>query len=280
MSIDVLHLRSFIAIVETGCFSKAAARINRSQSAVSQQLAKLESTLGKKLIVRGKTATLTNEGEIFLGYAKQIVSLYHQALHRFKTPDLAGELRFGMPEDFASVYLSEVLLEFARLHPKIFVNVECDLTINLFEKFKRKELDIVLVKMSRPQDFPYGVEVFKEKLQWVSHADLHQQHDNTLPLVLSPQPCVYRKRAIAALEQAGIKWRMVFSSPSYAGTIAAVKAGLGITVLPKTMIPSGLSIAKLALPPLHDTHICLLKHQIENAALNSFEQFVLQKMHH
>lgn len=281
MSIDTVLLQCYLAIAETGCFTKAASRIGRTQSAVSQQMSKLENMLGKQLFIRGKTTLLTNEGEIFLAYARQIFALHREVLDRFKQPELEGEVRFGMPEDFASVYLSDVLVDFSRIHPRIFLNIECDLTLNLFERFKRKEFDLVLVKMSRPEDFANGVDVYSEKLEWVGDRNLIQDRSKSLPLVLSPQPCVYRTRAINALDEAQIKWRIVFSSPSYAGTIAAVKAGLGITVLPRTMIHEKLSVLNdPKLPSLNDTHICLLKHDTVNSGLLTFEKFVLAKLMH
>lgn len=281
MYIDTVALQCFLAVAETASVTKAAARIGRTQSAVSQQLAKLEGQLGKPLFVRGKNITLTPDGEIFLTYARQIFSLQREAIDRLREPELQGEVRFGMPEDFASVYLSDVLVDFSRLHPRIFVNIECDLTLNLFERFKAGEFDLVLVKMSRPEDFPNGVDIYSEKLEWVGHASLIEDKQDPVPLVLAPQPCVYRARAIKALENAGLKWRLVFSSPSYAGTIAAVKAGLGLTVLPRTMIPEQLTAINSAhLPMLADTHICLLKHNAKNQALSSFEEFVLAKLRH
>ena len=281
MSIDIIALEAFLGIVETGNVTKAALRVGRTQSAVSQQIAKLETILGKTLFTRGKIFALTTDGEVFLNYARQIVKLHRDVIERFKEPALQGEVRFGMPEDFASVYLSEVLLDFARLHPRIFVNVECNLTLNLFEQFKAGELDLVLVKMNRPEDFPYGVDVYSEKLEWVGKTNVEAEHNEPLRLVLAPQPCVYRARAIKALDAAHRKWRVVFSSPSYAGTIAAVKAGFGITVLPRTMIPEQLSvITNSDLPPLDDTHLCLLKHDLKNPAVLSFEQFVLAKLKH
>jgi DNA-binding transcriptional LysR family regulator len=277
--IDGVALQCFLAVSDTGSVTKAADRVGRTQSAVSQQIAKLESVLGKSLFIRGKLLTLTHDGEVFLGYARQIAALQRELMDRFKEPALEGEVRFGMPENFASIYLSDVLVDFTRLHPRIFVNVECDLTLNLFERFKRREFDLVLVKMSRPEDFPNGVDVYSEKLEWVGNTDLVVEQNKPLPLVLSPQPCVYRASAIKALENAGIQWRCVFSSPSYAGAIAAVKAGLGVTVLPHTMIPDYLSaINHPRLPLLEDTHICLLKHDRGNAALISFERFVLAKL--
>lgn len=282
MNIDAVTLQCFLAVAETGSFTKAAERVHRTQSAISQQIAKLENILAKPLFIRGKTFALTKDGERFLGYARQIFVLYCEAIDQLKEPDLEGEVRFGLPEDFASLYLSDVLVDFSRIHPRVFLSVECDLTLNLFQRFKRGEFDLVLVKMNRPQDFPNGLEVYSESLKWVGDPSIMKQ-DKTkpLPLVLSPQPCVYRARAIKALDKAGIKWRLVFSSPSYAGTVAAVKAGLGITALPRNMIPEQLAILNnLELPTLHDTHICLLKQNKTNPALSSFEQFVLAKLKH
>jgi DNA-binding transcriptional LysR family regulator len=281
MGFDSVTLDCFLAVADTGSLTRAAEKIGRTQSAVSQQMAKLETRIGQPLFVRGKKFLLTPEGEILLGYARQIVRLQHEALDRFHEPDLAGEVRFGLPEDFASVFLSDILSEFSRLHPRILLNIECDLTLHLFDRFKKKEFDLVLVKMSRPEDFPNGIDVWSEGLEWVgSDSVFLNADDQPIPLVLSPQPCVYRARAITSLEQAKRKWRIVFSSHSFAGTIAAVKAGLGVTVLPRNMVPEGLHVIRQtkALPRLDDTHVSLLKHDSANAAVNSFEQFVMKSL--
>ncbi len=284
MNIDTITLKCFLALADTGSFTHAAQRVGRTQSAVSQQIAKLEHWFDIPLIERGKTVTLTNEGEIFLGYARKIFALHSELIDRFKEPELSGEVRFGLPESFASVFLSEILVHFAQIHPRVMLIVDCDLTLNLFERFKKKEFDLVLLKMSRPEDFPNGVEVWSEKLEWVGDKNLvlsKFEKGQPLPLVLSPPPCVYRASAIAALEKAEIKWVQVFSSPSYAGTNAAVKAGLGISVLPKTMIPSELNaIDGTKLPALSDSHISLLKQAPDNPAVITFEEFVLKKLKH
>lgn len=281
---DTITLQCFLALAETGSFTKAADRVARTQSAVSQQIRKLETTLEKKLYERGKHFALTHDGEIFLVYAKQIQGLYQEAIDRFKQPELEGDVKFGMPEDFASVYLSDILVNFSNIHPRVFLSVECDLTLNLLERFKKREFDLVLLKMSRPAEFQHGLSVFKEKLEWVGDPSVIKKMSDkkkSIPLVLSPQPCVYRSRAIGALDKAKIKWRVVFSSPSYAGTIAAVKAGLGITVLPKNIIPDQLHIIRAShLPKLSDTHITLLKHSTKNKSVLSFERFVFEKLNH
>ncbi len=284
MNLDTLTLQCFLSVASTGSFTKAAEHIGRTQSAVSQQICKLENLLGQSLIQRGKVLVLTNEGQIFEAYARKILAMHLEVVDRFKTPNLTGQIRFGLPEDFATRFLADVLVDFVRIHPRIFLNIECDLTLNLFERFKKNEFDMVLVKMSRPEDFPNGIDVWSEKLEWVGDKNLLPtffDNHKPLPLILSPHPCVYRSRAIKALEDANIKWQVVFSSPSYNGTIAAVKAGLGITILPKIMIPNQLQILNnTILPALSDTHISLLKRDKNNVAIASFEEFVLKKLKH
>ena len=278
MNIDTVTVHCFLAVAETGSFTRAGERVGRTQSAVSQQIAKLEGLLGKKLVERGRVLSLTASGETFLTYARQIYALHREALDRFREPELEGEVRFGLPEDFASVFLSDVLADFAHIHPRILLNIECDLTLNLYKRFRQKEFDLVLVKMNRPEDFPYGIDVWSEKLVWVGDPNLID-HSKPIPLVLAPQPCVYRARAVKALDSLGRKWRLVLSSPSYAGTIAAVKADMGITVLPRAMVPPGLEvIRKQSLPDLSDIHVSLLKRKLNDPATNSLEDFVLKKL--
>jgi DNA-binding transcriptional LysR family regulator len=280
MNIDSITLQCFIAVAETASFTRAAERVGRTQSAISQQIIKLEQILGKQLVIRAKTLTLTHHGDIFLGYARQIFALHKEALDRFRDPELEGEVCFGLPENFASKYLYEVLADFARIHPRILLNIECDLTVNLFEKFKNKIFDIVLVKMNRPEDFPNGVDVWSEPLKWVGNMNLLSSN-KPIPLILSPQPCVYRRAAIDALEKTGRSWRLVFSSTSYESSVAAVKAGMGFTVMPSTMIPDELiEIDEQYMPKLPDTHVSLLKQKADNNILNTLEGFILKKLRH
>jgi DNA-binding transcriptional LysR family regulator len=278
MTIDTISAQCFIAVADTGSFTKAANQVGRTQSAVSQQIAKLENFVGKQLFRRGKVFSLTNEGEIFLAYIRQIFALHREAIDCFRGPDLKGEVRFGVPEDYASVFLYDVLREFSQIHPKILLNIECDLTLNLYKKFKQKELDLVIVKMSPPQEFAHELELLSEKLEWVGDSRLVKKGE-VVPLVLSPKPCIYRERAIKALEKKKIKWRLSFSSNSYAGKVAAVRAGLGITVFPHIIIPKEIKVIRShLLPELKDSHFSLLKHKNNNAAINSFEEFVIKNL--
>lgn len=283
MNLDTVTLQCFLAVAETQSFTKAALRIGRTQSAVSQQIAKLENMLDKVLFNRGRELSLTTDGELFLGYAKRIYELHRESLDRFKAPELHGELRFGLPEDFASTMLSDVLLEFTRLHPRVMLNVQCDLTLNLIERYKKGEFDLILIKMNQDYDISDKVIVWNEPVEWIGKKDLLPILDkNTLiPLVLSPSPCVYRGNVIDSLDKYSMDWRLVYSSPSYAGKMAAVRAGLGITAIQRSLIPNYLDRLDLNfLPPLNNVQVSLLKKSNSNKAVESLEHSILKKLKH
>ncbi len=256
---DTQTLKTLLAIADTGSFSRAAEATGRTQPAVSQQIKKLEETLGCRLLTRGGGgAVLTPEGETYVSYARRILSLHWEAFSRLSEPEAQGEIRIGTPEDFATWRLSNVLAQFAKHHPRVQLSVRCDLTLNLIEAFENGDLDIILVKRD-PQSVTGGVRVWREPLVFAASS----MWDATLPvpLVLSPKPCIYRARALNALDRAGVAWRIVYTSPSLAGTLAATRAGLGITVLPANMLPADVQPLghEAGMPELSDAEIALMR---------------------
>ena len=276
--VDSLQLKSFVAIVETGTFGRAAARINRTQSAVSLQIKNLEEQLGGVLFNRtGRKVVLTPQGEIFLSYARRMIQLQREAYSRLREPDAEGEIRFGTPEDFATHYLPDVLARFRQHHPRVQLNVACDLTLNLLDGFERGEYDVILAKRD-PQRVKGGTKVWREPLVWAA-AEGYLPAER-LSLVLSPQPCIYRERALSALDRAKRSWHISYSSPSLAGTIAAVKAGMGITVLPSHMIPAGVHpIQKeMKLPALADAELALMKRDELPKVADMFVEYIVHSL--
>lgn len=263
-----------MAIADNGGFTRAAERVGRTQSTVSLQIKKLEDGLGHRVFDRegggrGGEPRLTPEGEILLNYARQVLRLCDEARSRIMEPGIEGTVRLGTPEDFATVHLPEILARFARAHPRVVLEVNCDFTLNLLDDFSKGLYDLVLFKREpqagagQRQAGPMGgVGLWREVLVWTASPRLVLNECEVLPLVLAPMPDVYRKSAVTALDAVGRPWRIVFTSPSLAGLQAAVKAGLGITVLPKEMVPSGLvlpSEAEHRLPPLPDAEIGLYR---------------------
>ena len=275
MTIDISQLQSFLMVVDQGNFTLAAERLGRTQSAISQQIARLEIAIGKKLLNRTKPFQLTPDGDVFYRYARQILDLHDSALSYFKEPDVSGDIRFGVPEDFASLFLSEILAHYSITHPRLHLNIECDLTLNLYKRFKKGEFDLALVKMSRPEDVPHATEMWSEQLLWVgSRRNLTFTGD--IPLILSPKPCIYREHALRALTQKNIKWSIRFSSMSHASKIAAVQAGMGITVLPRKLVPKNLQgfASSQALPPLDDIQVTLLQNNTNQGPIQALSDYI------
>jgi len=258
---DLDQLRSFVAIADSGGFTRAAGRLGRTQSTISLQIKRLEESLGHRLLIRDRRdCELTAEGEVLLGYARRLLALADEARVRLLEPDIGGTVRLGTPEDFATRHLSEVLSRFTRAHPQVTLEVNCDFTANLLDALGRGLYDLVLCK--REVQGPTGSRaVWREPLVWVRSERLRLDPAEAVPLVLAPNPDIYRRRAVAALEAAGRHWRVVYTSPSLAGIEAAVRAGLGVTVLPREMLGAGLVpvAAEHGLPGLPDTEIVLLE---------------------
>lgn len=247
--VDTPVLRTFLALAETESFSRTGSRVGRSQSAVSDQIRKLEEMIGRRLFDRTtRSVRLTADGEQFLIHARAMVAGADAMLARFRAPDIAGEVRFGSPEDFASAYLPDILGVFAAAHPAVELHVTCQLTLPLLEEFEAGAQDLIIIKQDPARPHAGSRPLWRERLVWVAAPALATSLDTamagsrTLPLVLSPAPCVYRSRATRTIETAGAAWRGVFTSPSFAGQAAAVRAGLGYAVMPRAMVPSELAI--------------------------------------
>ena len=259
-NLDLDLVRTFVTIAGTGNFTRAAEIIRRQQSTISLQVQRLESALGQKLIERTpRSVRLTSEGETFLGYARRLLDLNDEVVARVNEPQMQGIVRLGTPEDFATRHLPEVLARFTQAYPAVALEVTCDLTLNLLERFRKDAFDLTLIKRERAASEPGGIRVWREPLVWVTADRDFRSIKGPLPLVVSPRPCVYRKRATEALDKAHRAWRIAYTCGSLAGSLAAVKAGLGVTILPKDMVPGGLHVIDgRPLPDLKDTEIALL----------------------
>ncbi len=237
-NIDTDILRSFLTIYESGSFSIAAERLGRTQSTISQQIKKLEDILGNDVFIRNnRSVSLTTEGEILLSYARKIISLNDEVCGRITKPDISGTIRLGAPEAFAAHHLPDILVQFAKSHPSVGLEVHCGLSHHLIDDFEKGDFDLILVKRDNKMRI-YGNKVWHETLVWAGQGTEQFRMDDTVPLVLSPNPCVYRSKMIDALDKKQIKWNPVFTSSNMTSRIAAARSGLGVTVIPKEMLNS------------------------------------------
>jgi len=241
MTFDLDVLRSFVTGIELGSFAKAADRLGRSTSAVSAQLKKLEEQVNAPILRKaGRGLALTPAGETLLAYARRLLELNDEAATAVRGVDLEGWIRLGMPEDFGERILTDVLGRFTRAHPKVRIEAKVARNAALLEQIAADGLDLALTWDSGVA-MPHSEVVGRLAMRWIASAAAAAlpvpSAQPSLPLVAFEAPCLMRSAAIAALDRAGIPWRIAFASPSLSGIWAAVAAGLGVTVRTEIGLP-------------------------------------------
>lgn len=244
-NLDIDFLRTLVCAEELGGMNRAAERIGRSQSAVSQQMQKLEEKVGQDLFRKqGRGLTLTEAGEVLLKYARRILALNDEAVTALRGPGLEGAVRFGLPGDFAETWLPAVLGRFKRAHPMVRVEASVERNAVLFERLEKGQLDLAMIFGGGPRSGAEKLAILP--MVWIGGGEPAWEPAQPVPLVLFEAPCLFRKAGIAALDAAGIPWRIAFTSPSLAGLWAAVDAGLGIS--PRTVANLPKSLKALGRP--------------------------------
>ncbi|WP_313137818.1 LysR family transcriptional regulator, partial [Stutzerimonas nitrititolerans] len=212
-------LRTFVAIAESGSFTRAAGQIYRSTSAVSMQIKRLEETLGRSLFVReARHVRLTPAGETLLGYARRLLKLNEEAVAQFRQPTLQGRVRFGTPADVGTRILPGLLALFARSHPGVEVDVSVARSIDMIERIDAGELDLALVTIGNlGQDDSRGEPVHSEPLVWAGRSGGIAALRSPLPLALASPDCAWRRQALDALDRIGRHYRIAYSSEQTSG---------------------------------------------------------------
>ena len=146
VTLDLDQLKTFVAIAETGSFTRAADVVFKTQSAVSMQMRRLEERISKPIFARdGRASRLTEEGERLLGYARRMVRLSDETVAAFDDTELQGSVRLGTPDDYADRFLPEILARFARSNPRVEVSVICEPSSTLMEMSRQGEIDLAIV---------------------------------------------------------------------------------------------------------------------------------------
>jgi DNA-binding transcriptional LysR family regulator len=247
ITFDLDVLRSFVVGMELGSFSKAAGRLGRSTSAVSAQLKKLEDQAGTPIFRKaGRGLALTDAGETMLAYARRLIDLNDEAAGAIGNLDLEGWIRLGVQEDFGEAILPEILGRFSRAHPRVKIEVRITRNAELRDRITTGHLDLALAWGDTEHTMP-AERLAELPMHWIGKVggtEPKSPYTNTdvLPLVLFEGPCLFRTVATAALDRAGISWRIAFTSPSLAGLWAATTAGLGITLRTDVGLRPGLAL--------------------------------------
>lgn len=236
-NLDLTALRSFVTVAEAGGVTRAAAKLNLTQSAVSMQLKRLEDALGQSLLDRSaRTIGLTAQGEQLLGYGRRLLALNDEAWSRLTCESFEGEITLGVPQDIIYPHVPRVLQRFAQEYPRVRVMLHEDLTVDLKTRFARSKIDIILT--TEGQVDPGGETLAQQPLVWAGAQN--GQAWRTRPLRFgSSSRCVFRRPALEALDRMGLPWNLAVDSISCSAVEVSVIADLAIFVQLSGSIPAG-----------------------------------------
>lgn len=234
------HLRTFLAIEQAGSVTGGADRIGRSQSATSLQMRQLEEVVGKPLFERhGRGVVLTSAGELLRPVARQVVQSLDRTLADLRGESLAGRLKIGMPDDHGRSVLAGIVADFASLHPKVELEVQCALGAGFEGALASGTLDLAVFDVAKPHK---GQEVLREStMVWRGRPDRKFDLARPLPVALFDRSCWWRDTALSSLEASGRTFEVVFTSESSVGIRAAVESGIAAGLLSTEQVPTGLA---------------------------------------
>ena len=258
--LDLDQLQSFCAIADCGSFTEAARRVHKTQSAVSMQIKRLEERLGHPLLSRdGRGVSLTDRGQELYARARKMLRTNAEILDYFSDADLAGSIRFGVPDDYAVRLLPVILSHFQRTHPKIVVDVTCKPSEELLAGMRTGKYD--LVAFTQGTDHEFG-ELFRtERMFWVTSHGGQSVTADPLPLACGAPNCCWAADAISALNRVGRDYRIAYTSNNATAIASAVLTDLAVGFLPESALQPGMKVIveDRNLPRLPDAQIALMR---------------------
>lgn len=266
MNLDLDLLRTFVAVADLNTFAAAAAAVCRTQSAVSQQMQRLEQLVGKELFARhGRNKLLTEHGIQLLGYARKILRFNDEACMSLMFSNLQGVLTLGASDESADTILPFLLNRVSSVYPKLALDVSVKRNAFMIEMLKENEVDLV-VTTHRPGQFDC-LTLRTSPTHWYCAAEYVLQKGEPIPLVLLDDPSPFRDMVLTVLNKANIPWRLAYVASTLPAVRAAVKAGLGVTARPVEMMSPDLRVLGKSdgLPALPETEYLLC----HNAASNN-----------
>lgn len=228
---DPRLLRALVAIVDAGSFTLAAGRLHITQSTISQQLARLEESVGQQLVDRtARPIRATAPGERLIGYARRILVLQDEAQAALGDPAGARAIRIGLPEDIVDTAMASVFKACSEADRSIRLDITTGLSRALSDSYRAGEFDIVVVKEAAPSADCFAS--FPEAMAWFESADAAAKWRDPIPLVAFPPGGLYRDTMFERIERERRRWYLAFSGSSLQSVLAGVEAGLGLSLLP------------------------------------------------
>jgi DNA-binding transcriptional LysR family regulator len=284
INLDTNLLRTLIAVGDTGNFSRTAAQLSITQSAVTLRVQKLEHILHRALVHRSRGGVaLTDEGRVLVQYARKILELNDEAVEHIANGSARESIAIGVIEEFERVFLEEFLTSFHKTYPRVRIDVIVDYSRNLKRLLEDDKICLAILKSGVAES--QGVALYEDLLVWVASKNpLPVTTKRPIPLVVSPAPCVNRAVMIKALDAAGLPWRIISSSPTLSGVVVAVKAGLGVSAIDLRSVQPTMQVLteRDGFPPLPNSRVALLRRpgrvdRLLDHLISELKDFVRQK---
>ena len=258
-NLDLSALRSFVTVADVGGVTRAAGFLNLTQSAVSMQIKRLEESLGLSLFLRAaRKLALSPEGEQLLSYGRRMLALNDEALSLLSSTACEGEIRLGVPHDVVYPVIPGILRRMAQAYPRVRINLVSSFTLLMKQEFVKGGFDVMLTTEEAPDP---GAEVLSSRgLVWVGAHEGNAWQRRPLRLGFK-DTCIFRGRAQAALEAAGIPWEMATGGESEQAVEATVAADLAVSVRMLGSIPEGMEpiAGENQLPPVGEMKLGLYR---------------------
>ncbi len=256
--LDTDLLRSFLAVADTGSFTRAGQVVGRTQAAISMQIKKLEERVGHALLDRrGRGVSLTIHGERLVPYARQILHLGATALEELGADHSPRTLRFGIPDDFVSCFLPRILDGIEVAFPGVVFEIVCQQSSTLVRRLKEGEVDVALVSVANGGNDDRIVRT--EPLVWITSGLHRAHHQEVLPLALFNPGCSLRDRLLRFMDREGRSYRIAYSSASHIGLASVVRTGLAVSAVMASTRPTDLKVLgpDEGFPDLGDTSLAV-----------------------
>jgi len=273
------NLRTFVTVVELGGFARAGEMLGRSQPAVSLQIKKLEEQLDVKLFKKeGQRQIVNHAGKTLYDMATSLLQQNDKIVQFFTEKPVSGQLRLGIPSEFASRLLPSIIGAFNKMYPDVTLEVTSSLSASLVQKHRAKAFDLLLT-LGTEQEVNNDQSYLLDELVWVGKSS-QIAPNSPIHLVVAPEGCRYRERLLNALEQAKMKASIRYTIADITGISAAIQAGLGITALARSTVPEELTIIDdPSLPKLGDLAIQLLSDSNQQQeAVAKLEEFMRSRL--
>jgi DNA-binding transcriptional LysR family regulator len=239
-NLDIDLLRSFAAVADSGSFTAAGELVARTQSAISIQIKRLEEALGQKVFERtSRSLALTTAGETLLGFARRILELNDESVRRIAEPPVTGVMRLGITEYFVPNELPRILSRFAAAYPGVQLEVRMGLSRDMRREMAAGSLDAVIVRLAQREKV---AAIWSEAQVWVAREGFQLERGAAVPLVLLPEPCVLRAHALESMKRLRRPCTVTFTGSSMASVQAAVSAGLGVSIMPRSSMLPGMQV--------------------------------------